>query len=95
MPVVSKTTVRLYPPDVEIIDAWAAANPDPDTGLTPSRPTAIRRMIRTAFLTPAATSDAELDRPVSRRDLGLAVASILDRLPSPERASCPNPERIP
>lgn len=35
MPVVSRTTVRLYPPDVAIIDAWAAANPDPDTGLTP------------------------------------------------------------
>ena len=45
MPIVSKTTVRLYPPDVEIINAWAAANPDPDTGLTPSRPTAIRRSI--------------------------------------------------
>lgn len=87
MPVVSKTTVRLYPPDVEIIDAWAAANPDPDTGLTPSRPTAIRRMIRTAFPSPPGTSHVELDGPASRRDLGLAVASILDRLPSPGRGS--------
>ena len=81
MPVVSKTTVRLYPPDVAIIDAWAAANPDPDTGLTPSRPTAIRRMIRTAFGASIDPSDSEQDRPASREDLRLAVATILDRLP--------------
>ncbi len=73
MPVVSKTTVRLYPPDVAIIDAWAAANPDPETGLTPSRPTAIRRMIR------AATGDNQ-DLPVSRRDLANAVEQIVTRL---------------
>ena len=83
MPVVSKTTVRLYPPDVAIIDAWAAANPDPDTGLTPSRPTAIRRMIRTAYLAVTDAADNDPDRPASRGDLRLAVASILERLPSP------------
>ena len=82
MPVVSKTTVRLYPPDVAIIDAWAAANPDPDTGLTPSRPTAMRRMIRTACSTSIDASDSDQDRPVSRKDLRLAIAAILDRLPS-------------
>ena len=82
MPVVSKTTVRLYPPDVAIIDAWAAANPDPDTGLTPSRPTAIRRMIRTACLATTDASDGDPDRPASRQDLRRAVASILERLPS-------------
>ena len=87
MPVVSKTTVRLYPPDVAIIDAWAAENPDPGTGLTPSRPTAIRRMIRTACRSPAEASDADQDRPASRSDLHLAVASILDRLTSQERSS--------
>ena len=80
MPVVSKTTVRLYPPDVAIIDAWAAANPDPDTGLTPSRPTAIRRMIRMAYRTSTDASDRDQDRPASREDLHVAVASILDRL---------------
>ena len=53
MPIVSKTTGRLYPPDVAIIDAWAAANPDPETGETPSLPTAIRRMIRSSETTPA------------------------------------------
>ena len=83
MPVVSKTTVRLYPPDVEIIDAWAAANPDPDTGQTPSRPTAIRRMIRTACY-PTETSSDELDLPASRRDLREAVAAVLSRLRSAE-----------
>ena len=87
MPVVSKTTVRLYPPDVAIIDAWAAANPDPETGLTPSRPTAIRRMIRTACGTSTDPSDSDQDRPASRQDLRLAVASILDRLDSQEDAS--------
>ena len=73
VPVVSKTTVRLYPPDVAIIDAWAAANPDPETGLTPSRPTAIRRMIR------AVTIDNH-DLPVSQRDLANAVEQIVTRL---------------
>ena len=87
MRVVSKTTVRLYPPDVAIIDAWAAANPDPDTGLTPSRPTAMRRMIRASYPGPPEASDTEPDRPASRRDLRLAVASILDRLASQERGS--------
>ncbi len=82
MPVVSKTTVRLYPPDIAIIDAWAADNPDPDTGLIPSRPTAIRRMIRTASSTSIDASDSDQDRPVSRKDLRLAIAAILDRLPS-------------
>ncbi len=81
MPVVSKTTVRLYAPDVAIIDAWAAANPDPDTGMTPSRPTAMRRMIRTAYRDPADASEAERDQPASRGDLDLAIATILDRLP--------------
>ena len=84
MPVVSKTTVRLYPPDVAIIDAWAAANPDPDTGLTPSRPTAIRRMIRTACGTSADASASDQDRPASRQDLHRALDAILDRLPSNE-----------
>ena len=80
MPVVSKTTVRLYPPDVEIIDAWAAANPDPDTGETPSRPTAIRRMIR-AGNTPVEQRMADQeDAPASRRDLREAMAGILRRL---------------
>ena len=87
MPVVSKTTVRLYPPDIAIIDAWAAANPDPDTGLTPSRPTAIRRMIRTACRTSTDASDTDQDRPASRKDLQMAVVSILDRLDSQEDAS--------
>ena len=87
MPVVSKTTVRLYPPDVAIIDAWAAANPDSDTGLTPSRPTAMRRMIRAAYPSPAGASDADQERPASRRDLHLAVASILDRLAPQKRRS--------
>lgn len=87
MPVASKTTVRLYPPDVAIIDAWAAANPDPDTGLTPSRPTAIRRMIRAAFPSPAEASGTERDRPASRGDLHAAVASILDRLAAKRRGS--------
>lgn len=87
MPVVSKTTVRLYPPDVAIIDAWAAANPDPDTGLTPSRPTAIRRMIRTAYPSPAGATDTAQDRPATRRDLRLAIASILDRLAPQEHGS--------
>ena len=85
MPVVSKITVRLYPPDVTIIDAWAAANPDPDTGLTPSRPTAIRRMIRTACRSQTDISDAEQNRPATRRDHHLAVASILDRLAPQKR----------
>ena len=83
----SKTTVRLYPPDVDIIDAWAAANPDPDTGLTSSRPTAIRRMIRTACRLSTAASDGDQDQPASRKDLRVAVASILDRLDPQEDAS--------
>ena len=87
MPVVSKTTVRLYPPDVEIIDAWAAANPDPDTGLTPSRPTAIRRMIRTTCRTSTDASGGDQDQPASRRDLRLALAAILDRLAMQEPTS--------
>ena len=84
MPVVSKTTVRLYPPDVAIIDAWAAANPDPDTGLTPSRPTAIRRIIRTACHHLPTASAEELEPPASRGDLREAVAAILSRLDSAE-----------
>ncbi len=84
VPVVSKTTVRLYPPDVALIDAWAAANPDPDTGLTPSRPTAMRRMIRTICRTSPDASDSDQDRPASRKDLHLAVTAILDRLPPQE-----------
>ena len=81
MPVVSKTTVRLYPPDVEIIDAWASANPDPDTGLTPSRPTAIRRMIRAARSTDD-SGPGESGLPATRRDLDNAVSQILDRVKS-------------
>ena len=87
MPVVSKTTVRLYPPDVALIDAWAAANPDPDTGLTPSRPTAIRRMIRAGCATTANGAPGEIDPPASRRDLREAVESIVSRLNSRERDS--------
>ena len=87
MPVVSKTTVRLYPPDVAVIDAWAAANPDPDTGLTPSRPTAIRRMIRAGCAATTNGSPDELDLPASRNDLQEAVASILSRLDSREHRS--------
>ena len=79
MPVVSKTTVRLYPPDIEIIDAWAAANPDPDTGLTPSRPTAMRRMIRTIDKHPASTTLGTDPRPATCADLERAVSRILDR----------------
>ena len=87
MPVVSKTTVRLYPPDIAIIDAWSAANPDPDTGLTPARPTAIRRMIRMAFRDSTHASKGDVDPPASRTDLREAVASILDRLDSNEGRS--------
>ena len=87
MPVVSKTTVRLYPPDIAIIDAWATANPDPDTGLTPSRPTAIRCMIRSAYRPSTDPSDSDQNRPASREDLREAVAAILDRLPSQEDVS--------
>ena len=80
MPIVSKTTVRLYPPDVEIIDAWAAANPDPDTGLTPSRPTAIRRLIRsTVQHAPQAGIDTD-HPPATRADLNQAVSRILNHL---------------
>ena len=87
MPVVSKTTVRLYPRDIEIIDAWAATNPDPDTGLIPSRPTAIRRIIRTACRTSTDAPDSDQDQAASRGDLRMAVASILDRLDSHENPS--------
>ena len=80
MPVVSKTTVRLYPPDIEIIDAWAAANPDPDTGLTPSRPTAMRRMIRAIVQHPWPATHDSNHRPASFVDLEQAVSRILDRL---------------
>jgi len=80
VPVVSKTTVRLYPPDVAIIDAWAAANPDPDTGLTPSRPTAIRRMIRaSSHLAPDIPPGADAS-PATRADLRDAVSHILNRV---------------
>ena len=80
MPVASKTTVRLYPPDVEIIDAWAAANPDPDTGETPSRPTAIRRMIRSIGRSDRAVLPSDDHAPASRRQLQDAVTAILERL---------------
>ena len=80
MPVVSKTTVRLYPPDIEIIDAWANANPDPDTGFTPSRPTAIRRMIRATTRIPQETTPDADDPPVTRADLTDAVSRILRAL---------------
>ena len=80
MPVVSKTAVRLYPPDIEIIDAWAAANPDLDTGLTPSRPTAIRRIIRTASRLLTDPSPNPHNPPVTRADLRDAVSCILARL---------------
>ena len=80
MPIVSKTTVRLYPPDVEIIDAWAAANADPDTGLTPSRPTAIRRLIRSTVQHPLQPSHNTDHQPASRADLNQAVSRILKRL---------------
>ena len=89
MPVVSKTTVRLYPPDVEIIDGWAAANSDPDTGLTPSRPTAIRRMIRAAA-PPRIPNDPDGDhQPASRSDLNHAVARILERLDVSDPSAMP------
>ena len=80
MPVVSKTTVRLYPPDVAIIDAWAAANPDPETGLTPSRPTAIRRMIRAARPEVPETHNDPDEAPATRHDLRQAVSAILSQL---------------
>ena len=80
MPVVSKTTVRLYPRDVELIDAWAAANPDPDTGEIPSRPTAIRRMIREHTGCPTDLSPVHANDPATRADLQSAVSRILDRL---------------
>ena len=83
MPVVSKTTVRLYPPDIEIIDAWAARNPDPDTGETPSRPTAIRRMIRSTGLSDVTILPSDDDSPASRRQLQDAVACILERIEGP------------
>ena len=85
MPVVSKTTVRLYPPDIEIIDAWAAENPDPDTGLTPSRPTAIRRLIRSAVQSPAQHALDADHAPASRSDLEQAVTRILDRVSGSDR----------
>ena len=80
MPVVSKTTIRLYPPDVEIIDAWAISNPDPDTGLTPSRPTAIRRMIRAASRVQPDASPNPNDPPATRTDIDSAVSRILHHL---------------
>ena len=80
MPVVSKTTVRLYPPDIEIIDTWAAANPDPDTGDTPSRPTAIRRIIRSIGLSDRTVLPSDDHAPASRRHLQDAVTAILPRL---------------
>ena len=90
MPVVSKTTVRLYPPDVKIIDAWAIANPDPETGLTPSRPTAIRRMIRAATRTGAKPPNDQNDRLATRADLEEALSRILATLTADERpSSCP------
>lgn len=53
------------------------------TGLTPSRPTAIRRMIRTACgASTDASSDSDQNQPASRQDLHRAVAAILDRLDS-------------
>ena len=79
MPVVSKTTVRLYPPDVAIIDAWAAANPDPDTGLTPSRPTAIRRIIR-SMKAAADPHSSDCTLPATRADVHNAVTRLLDHL---------------
>lgn len=79
MPVVTKTTVRLYPPDIEVIDRWAAANPDPDTGLTPSRPTAIRRMIRSMKAT-ADPRSSECALPATRADVNDAVTRLLDHL---------------
>ena len=80
MPVVSKTTVRLYPPDIEIIDAWADANPDTDTGETPSRPTAIRRMIRLLGDALGASHAECDDQPATRRDLAEATSRIIGRL---------------
>ena len=87
MPVVSKTTVRLYPPDVAIIDACAAANPDPDTGLGPSRPTAIRRMIPAASRAAPTGSPESDDPPATRADLREAVSRILGRMDPDERAA--------
>ena len=80
MPVVSKTTIRLYPPDVDLIDAWASANPDPDTGETPSRPTAIRRMIRSTNTSEQTAPLSDDDAPASRHQLQEAVVRILERL---------------
>ena len=81
MPVVSKTTVRLYPRDIEIIDAWAAANPDPDTGETPSRPIAIRRLIRASQMNPRPVPTRPPGTaPATCSDLELAVSRILNRL---------------
>ena len=80
MPVVSKTTVRLYPPDIAIIDAWAVANPDPETGLTLSRPTAIRRMIRAAYPNVSEIDHDLNEAPATRHDLREAVSQILSQL---------------
>lgn len=79
MPVVSKTTVRLYPPDDAIIDAWAAANPDPDTGEPPPsdhnrQDDSIGQFVRS---TPLLSDE---DAPASRRQLMGALASTLEHL---------------
>ena len=87
MPVASKTTIRLYPPDIEIIERWAKDNPDLDTGQTLSRPTAIRRMIRSLahHVAPGATATPD-NRPATRRDLVDVASRILERLPATEPA---------
>ena len=60
--------------------AWAAANPDSNTGLTPSRPTAMRRMIRNAAPR-RIPNDPDGDQQLaSRSDLNGAVTRILERL---------------
>ena len=81
---ISATTASV-PPDVEIIDAWATANPDPDTGLTPSCPTAIQRMIRAASRAATDRSPDPEDSPATRADLREAVSCILGRLDPDER----------
>ena len=76
-------------PNVEIIDAWAAANLDPDTGLTPSRPTAICRMIRSTARRGIPNDLGDHQQPASRSDINRAVARILERLDVSDPSTMP------
>ena len=52
-------------------------NSSADTGEPPSRPTAIRRMIRSAHTSVPSATPTEDDAPASRRDLHEAIAQVL------------------